>query len=125
VLLWDAHSIKSELPWLFEGTLPDLNIGTADGAAAHPSITAAVAFAAARAPWATHVVNGRFKGGFITRHYGRPAEHVHAVQLEMVWKLYMREERPFAYDEDRAARTQPVVQGMVEAAYDAARKLYG
>jgi N-formylglutamate deformylase len=126
-LLWDAHSIKSELPWLFEGVLPDLNIGTADGAAAHPSITAAVAFAAAdaQAQGVTHVVNGRFKGGYITRRYGRPAEHVHAVQLEMVWKLYMREEPPYAYVEERAARTQPIVRGMVVAAYDAARKLYG
>ena len=125
-LLWDAHSIRSELPWLFEGVLPDLNIGTADGAAAHPSITAAVAFEAAKgqAVGASHVVNGRFKGGYITRHYGRPADNVHAVQLEMTWKTYMREEPPFAYDPQRAGRIQPVVRDMVVAAYEACRTLY-
>ncbi len=124
VLLWDAHSIRSEIPWLFEGVLPDLNIGTADGASAHPSIPGAVAAAAARAPGVSHVVNGRFKGGYITRHYGRPAEHVHAVQLEMVQKLYMREAPPYDYDDGRAAAIQPVLQSMVEAALDACRRLH-
>ena len=125
VLLWEAHSIRSEIPWLFEGVLPDLNIGTADGAAAHPSVTLAVAEAAARAPAGiTHAVYGRFKGGYITRRYGRPAEHVHAVQLEMVQKLYMREAPPYDYDEGKAAAIQPVLRDMVLAALEAARKLY-
>jgi N-formylglutamate deformylase len=70
------------------------------------------------------VVNGRFKGGYITRHYGRPAEHVHAVQLEMVQKTYMREEAPYDYDEGKASQIQPVVRGMVDAALDAAKRLY-
>lgn len=124
-LLWDAHSIRAEIPWLFEGRLPDLNIGTAGGASAHPSITQAVAAAAARHPEVTHVVNGRFKGGYITRRYGRPAEHVHAVQLEMCQCLYMREAPPYDWDDAAAARIAPVVREMVEAALHATRKLYG
>ncbi|MEO7642078.1 MAG: N-formylglutamate deformylase, partial [Ramlibacter sp.] len=75
-LLWDAHSIRAEIPWLFEGRLPDLNIGTAGGASAHASIAAAVAAAAGAHPEFSHVVNGRFKGGYITRHYGDPASQV-------------------------------------------------
>jgi N-formylglutamate deformylase len=126
VLLWDAHSIRSQIPWLFEGVLPDLNIGTAEGAAAHASIAYAAARAAAVAqPEVGHVVNGRFKGGYITRHYGRPAEHVHAVQLEMVQKLYMDEAPPYAYDERKAARIQPLLKDMVSAALAATKALYG
>ena len=124
-LLWDAHSIRAEIPWLFEGRLPDLNIGTADGRSADPAITQAVAAAAARHPQFTHVVNGRFKGGYITRQYGRPAEDVHAVQLEMCQYLYMREAPPWNYEEAQAAKVQPVVREMVEAALAACRKLYG
>lgn len=125
VLLWDAHSIRSEIPWLFDGVLPDLNIGTADGASADGSITAAVAAAAARFPPVTHVVNGRFKGGYITRQYGRPAQGVHAVQLEMVQKLYMRESEPYDYLPDRAEAIQPVLRAMVGAALDALERLDG
>ena len=124
-LLWDAHSIRAEIPWLFEGRLPDLNIGTADGNSAHPSITQAVAATAAAHPQVTHVVNGRFKGGYITRQYGRPAEDVHAVQLEMCQSLYMREAPPWDWLEDRARAVQPVVRAMVDAALQACRALYG
>lgn len=124
-LLWDAHSIRSEIPWLFEGVLPDLNIGTAGGASAHPAIEQAVANAASRHPAYTHVVNGRFKGGYITRQYGRPAEHVHAVQLEMVQKTYMQETPPFAYDERRAAQVQPVLRDMLQAMLAAGRSVHG
>lgn len=123
-LLWDAHSIRAEIPWLFEGRLPDLNIGTASGASAHAAIADAVA-AAAHHPRFTHVVDGRFKGGYITRHYGRPEQHVHAVQLEMCQYLYMREAPPRDYDESAAATIQPVVRDMVAAAFEACRKLYG
>ncbi|MDB5859921.1 MAG: hutG, partial [Ramlibacter sp.] len=124
-LLWDAHSIRSEIPWLFEGVLPDLNIGTAAGASAAASITDAVAAAAARAPGYTRAVNGRFKGGYITRNYGRPAQHVHAVQLEMTQKSYMREEPPYDWLPQRAAQVQPVLRSMVEAALQATRALHG
>ena len=124
-LLWDAHSIRAEIPWLFEGRLPDLNIGTAGGNSADASIAEAVVQAAARHPEVTHVLNGRFKGGYITRHYGRPAEHVHAVQLEMCQYLYMREAPPWNYEAQSAARIQPVVREMVEAALQACGRLYG
>jgi N-formylglutamate deformylase len=124
VLLWDAHSIRCEIPWLFEGVLPDLNIGTAGGTSADPSITDAVAQAAARGPF-THVVNGRFKGGYITRRYGNPAQGIHAVQLEMVQKVYMREVPPFDYLPETAVQVQPVLRAMVEAALAAAARVHG
>lgn len=124
-LLWDAHSIRAEIPWLFDGRLPDLNIGTADGSSADASITQAVATAAARHTGFTHVVNGRFKGGYITRQYGRPAQRVHAVQLEMCQCLYMREAPPWDYMPANAAAIQPVLQKMVEAALVAAGRLHG
>ena len=125
VLLWDAHSIRAEIPWLFEGRLPDLNIGTADGKAADAAIAQAVVAAAASDPRYTHVLNGRFKGGYITRQYGRPAENVHAVQLEMCQYVYMREAPPWNYEPEQAARVQPVVRAMVEAAFYACNRLYG
>lgn len=120
-LLWDAHSIRSQIPWLFEGRLPDLNIGTASGTAAAPEISAA---AAGAIDGLTHVVNGRFKGGYITRHYGQPAQRVHAVQLEKCQCLYMQESQPFSYDEVLAAQLQPTLERMVRASLEAARALY-
>ena len=123
VLLWDAHSIRSELPWLFEGKLPDLNIGTAQGRAADDRITAAVVQACAPAGFMTHVVNGRFKGGYITRHYGRPEQGIHAVQLEKCQSLYMQETAPYAYLPEVASRMQPTLHAMVRAALDALQAL--
>ena len=72
----------------------------------------------------SHVLNGRFKGGYITRHYGRPDQHVHAVQLEMCQNLYMREAAPFAYEADLAALVQPTLRAMLQAALDAGAALY-
>jgi len=119
VLLWDAHSICSVLPRFFEGRLPDLNLGTADGRAC-----AAAVQAAAEAPMKaqggyTHVRNGRFKGGWITRHYGAPQQGVHAIQLELCQCSYMDEIAPFAYRTDLAARIQPLLQRMVASAVQA------
>jgi N-formylglutamate deformylase len=124
-LLWDAHSIRSEIPWLFEGTLPDLNIGTANGASADAAITQAVTQAAARYADVSQVVNGRFKGGYITRHYGDPKRHVHALQLEMCQSLYMSERPPYEYDQALAQGIQPVLKEMLAAALAAGEAIHG
>ncbi len=116
VLLWDAHSIRSEIPWLFDGRLPDLNIGTASGASADEALTASVEQACGAYPQFSTAVNGRFKGGYITRHYGQPHQHIHAIQLEMCQSLYMQEVAPFAYDAVRAERIQPLLSKMVSGA---------
>ena len=117
-LLWDAHSIASQLPRLFEGKLPDLNLGTADGASCAAEVLAPVA-AVAQASGFSAVVNGRFKGGHITRHYGNPAQGVHAIQLELCQSLYMNERSPFDYRPDLAARCQPTLKAMIDAAASA------
>src|SRR5471032_834940 len=82
-LLFDAHSIRSVVPYLFDGKLPDFNLGTFNGASCDPQLEAQLAAICTRHPAYSHVVNGRFKGGHITRHYGNPAENIHSVQLEM------------------------------------------
>jgi N-formylglutamate deformylase len=119
VLLWDAHSIRSQIPWLFEGRLPDLNIGTASGASADDRISAAVMLACKDQPSVSSVLNGRFKGGYITRTYGQPAQKTHAVQLEMCQSVYMQEVSPYAYDDALAQQIQPVLKAMVTRALDA------
>ncbi|MBV8125270.1 MAG: N-formylglutamate deformylase [Burkholderiaceae bacterium] len=113
-LLFDAHSIRSELPWLFEGRLPDLNLGTADGKSCDAAITRDLGEVLARQSRYSEVVNGRFKGGYITRHYGRPDQGQHAVQLEMCQCCYMQEARPFAYDQALAEHVQPLLQSLLE-----------
>jgi N-formylglutamate deformylase len=123
-LLWDAHSIRCEIPWLFDGRLPDLSIGTASGASADDGLTAAVVQACTAQMQFSSVVNGRFKGGYITRHYGQPDQHIHAVQLEMCQSLYMQEVAPFAYDEARAARVQPLLQKMVSSPLEICARRY-
>ncbi|MEM9531572.1 MAG: N-formylglutamate deformylase [Pseudomonadota bacterium] len=89
-LLWDAHSIASEVPRLFPGRLPTLNLGSNDGMSCATPVSHAV-FAAAQASGYSSIHNGRFKGGFITRHYGRPQESIHALQLEIAQRAYMDE----------------------------------
>lgn len=116
-LLFDAHSIKSELPWLFEGMLPHLNLGTVDGAACAPSLRDALAAVLAAQGRYTHVVDGRFKGGHITREYGRPADGVHAVQLEMCWRAYM-DETPVRWNDARAAAVTPLLAQLVTTMRD-------
>jgi N-formylglutamate deformylase len=122
VLLWEAHSIASVLPRLFDGKLPDLNIGTNSGASCDASVLDAITATLGNQPF-TWIANGRFKGGYITRAYGEPARGVHAVQLEMCQSTYMDEEAPFAYRENRAEKVTPVVERMVMAALEAVRAL--
>ncbi|MEI6001818.1 N-formylglutamate deformylase [Paraburkholderia bengalensis] len=122
VLLWEAHSIASVLPRLFNGKLPDLNLGTQDGRTAAPALQAAAQSAAARSDF-TWIANGRFKGGYITRHFGSPRDGIHAIQLEMCQSTYMSEEAPFAYEPRGAERVQPVVRAMIEGALGALQTL--
>ena len=122
VVLWDAHSIASRLPRFFDGKLPDLNLGTADGRACAPAMQAAAEGAMAAQTQFTHVSNGRFKGGYITRHYGRPDAGVHALQLEMCQSTYMDETAPFGYRADLAAQVQPLLQRMLDAVMQACPK---
>jgi N-formylglutamate deformylase len=113
-LLFDAHSIRSEIPRLFEGRLPELNLGTNAGRSCDPGLTERLAAVCAAAAGYSHVVNGRFKGGHITRHYGRLGAQVHAVQLELTQRCYMNEAPPYDYRPDLAARFQEVLRPLVE-----------
>ena len=115
VLLWDGHSIRSELPWLFEGRLPDLNLGTADGRSCAPAVEQRLQGVCASQGAYTWVLNGRFKGGYITRHYGDPEGGIDAVQLELAQCTYM-DESSTAYDAALAARLQPLLAALIEAA---------
>jgi N-formylglutamate deformylase len=117
-VLFDAHSIKSELPWLFDGTLPHLNLGTVDGRSCAPSLRQALIATMAAQQHFTHVTDGRFKGGHITRHYGRPQDGVHAVQLEMCWRTYMDEGPPPAWSDARAAAVTPLLRRLVQRLID-------
>lgn len=113
--LWDAHSIRSVLPRFFEGQLPDLNLGTANGASCDPALAEQLLSIGKQATGYTAVLNGRFKGGHITRQYGNPAQGIHAVQLEMTQCSYMQESWPFDYLPEVAAGVQPHVRKMLEA----------
>jgi N-formylglutamate deformylase len=112
VVLFDAHSIKSEVPWLFEGRLPHMNLGTVGGASCAPGLRSALSGVLAAQTTYSHVVDGRFKGGHITRENGRPAEGRHAVQLEMCWRSYM-EETPPRWNDGLAAQVSPLLRELV------------
>ena len=117
-VLWEGHSIRSVLPWLFEGRLPDLNLGTADGASCAPRLRTALMRVLAAQRRYTQVTDGRFKGGYITRRYGQPALGLHAVQLEMCWSTYMDEQPPYAVDAQRAAHLEPVLRALLQTVLD-------
>lgn len=122
-LLFDAHSITSVVPDFFEGELPGLVLGDARGTSADPSLSAAVRAVHERATFSSSH-NQPFRGGMITRTYGRPAEHVHALQLEMAQRLYMDEAPPFTLDAERAAALQPVLRDSLRAYIQAGAALY-
>lgn len=90
VVLYDCHSIRSVIPRLFDGELPQCNIGTDDGRSCDAGLTRMIEAHCDKAGL-SRVTNGRFTGGYITRHYGRPAEAVHALQMELACRGYMRE----------------------------------
>jgi N-formylglutamate deformylase len=120
-LLWDAHSIRSRVPRFFEGRLPDLNLGSAGGASADPALIARlsqVAETEGAAAGYSHALDGRFKGGYITRSFGDPAQGVHAVQLELSQITYMDEAPPFGFRDDLAAGIRPVLRRLLATALD-------
>ena len=126
VVLWDAHSIASQVPRFFQGQLPDLNFGTADQKSCDPSLQLALSELMQHSATAySHVFNGRFKGGHITRYYGQPAQQIHAVQLEMSQCVYMNESEPYAYRADLAAQVQPLLQQLLETCLKWAQQTTG
>jgi len=122
-LLWDAHSIESHVPRFFDGQLPGLMLGDVDGASAAPALSNAVLEVHAHSGY-TFQKNKPFKGGYITRAFGRPAENVHALQLEMSQRLYMQEGSPFRFDETLANQLRPTLQASLQAFVDSARVLH-
>ncbi|MFT6051308.1 MAG: N-formylglutamate deformylase [Halioglobus sp.] len=115
VIVWDAHSIRSSVPRLFSGQLPDLNLGTANGQSCAPELEKKLNSLLLAQDRFSTVCNGRFTGGAITRHYGQPASNVHAVQMEIAQKSYMRESADFLLDEGRAAELRPLLREMILA----------
>ncbi len=115
-VLWDAHSIVCTAPRFFEGRLPDFNFGTAGGSSCAPELAEKLLSVARRHASFTVVLNGRFKGGYITRRYGDPVRGVHAIQLEMSEAIYMDERPPYPFKEDRAQHVRPVLRELVETA---------
>jgi N-formylglutamate deformylase len=114
-VLWEGHSIRSEVPFLFEGRLPDLNLGTADGATCRAETQARLTKVLEGQNGYHWVANGRFKGGHITRHYGQPAQGVEAVQLELAQATYM-DETTLRYDPALAAKLQPLLRELLVSA---------
>jgi len=122
IVLYDCHSIRSVVPRLFEGELPNLNIGTNDGASCAPDLQSAIE-AICGASTFSWVANGRFKGGWITRHYGRPTAGVHAVQMELAYRSYAREpvgevgetNWPTEYDDNFARPVGAVLRAILES----------
>lgn len=122
-VLFDCHSIRSRIPFLFNGTLPDMNIGTDGGATCAPRIESVTYEYASTSPFST-VLNGRFRGGWTTRHYGRPAEGVHAIQMELAQSTYLAAEAaPWRYDPAKADRLRRWLRDILNAIQDTALEL--
>jgi formiminoglutamase len=128
VVFYDAHSIRSRIPRLFEGELPQFNIGTNDGATCDPALSQGVQ-AVCAASGLSHVLDGRFKGGWTTRHYGDPARNVHAIQMELAIRGYLPEPTevapenwPPAFDPGFAAPLAAILQRVLATCLDFARK---
>jgi N-formylglutamate deformylase len=119
VVLWEAHSIRSVVPFLFEGRLPDFNLGTVDGTSCTLALQRSLSEVLEKQNRYTSIVNGRFKGGYITREYGKPLRAVQAVQLELAQCSYMDEES-FAYRPELAAGVQSLIRALLETALQSA-----
>jgi len=119
-ILFDCHSIRSTIPFLFEGELPVFNTGTNNGTTCAKTIELTVHRAAERSGRSA-ILNGRFKGGWTTRHYGRPETGIHAVQMEISQRAYMHESPPWQFDDARAASVRPHLRQMLEKLNELAR----
>jgi formiminoglutamase len=119
-ILYDCHSIRSQIPFLFDGTLPVFCVGTNNGTTCAESIERAVTQICVDAAEFPSVLNGRFKGGWTTRHYGQPETGTHAIQMEMAQSAYMNEVAPWTYREDRAQRVRPVIEKILKQLEDIA-----
>jgi N-formylglutamate deformylase len=113
-VLLDAHSIRGEVPRLFAGRLPDINVGTNDGRSCAPELASEVMARLGAQDRFSHVLNGRFKGGYITRAYGQPDRGVHALQIELAQRAYM-DEAGHEFEAARAAPLGTVLQSVVDA----------
>lgn len=123
-MLWDAHSIASHVPRFFTGQLPDLNFGTADSTSCDISLQNALATTMRQSSHAkrySYVFNGRFKGGYITRHYGLPNMNIHAVQLEISQCIYMEENPPYQYNAQQAMGVKPLLTDLLQTCLDWAK----
>lgn len=125
-ILYDCHSIRSGIPFLFDGTLPDFNIGTNKGATCADVIEATVKSICAKVPGHSTVLNGRFKGGWTTRHYGQPKSGIHAIQLELAQSTYLTNEaEPWAYDQTKASELRRHLTSILTELADLAPSLGG
>lgn len=123
-ILYDCHSIRSQIPYLFDGKLPDFNIGTNLGESCAASLQARVVASCAAAPQYSCVLNGRFKGGWTTRHYGQPNKRIHAIQMELAQSTYLLAEAPpWTYDINKATRLRKVLTEILTSLNDLAGKL--
>jgi len=125
-ILYDCHSIRSRIPFLFDGTLPDFNIGTNNGTTCSPEVEIALNEICREAAGYTSVTNGRFKGGWTTRHYGQPAQGIHAIQMELAQSTYLHcESAPWEVDEAKANRLRPHLSNILITLADLAPQLRG
>lgn len=123
-IVYDCHSIRSHIPFLFEGTLPDFNIGTDMGKTCAAEIEAIAVDVTSKASGYSSILNGRFKGGWTTRYYGQPENRVHAIQMELAQKTHLASESlPFAYDEAKAERLRVHLKTLLQRIEDVAAKL--
>ncbi len=123
-VVYDCHSIRSHIPFLFDGPLPDFNIGTNGGQTCDPALEADAVAVVASAEGYSHVLNGRFKGGWTTRHYGTPETGVHAIQMELAQCSHLASEAPpFAYDTAKAERLRGPLSTLLKRLEDTALRL--
>lgn len=123
-ILYDCHSIRSHIPFLFDGKLPDFNVGTDLGSTCAKAVEQAVTDIAAQAQGYDFVLNGRFKGGWTTRHYGKPEQNVHAIQMELAQSTHLQSETvPFAYDAQKAKKLRPYLQEILQRLAETAAQI--